>query len=156
MRALVAFALTVASLAFSTGCAVQTDAAAEEPVVESTEDAIATSALFGVWKSSGGPIREIEFTTDPAQTLGGFLKGRSFTAAVDNGVRCVTTPCPSTDEVGGVYKVLKGTKLTLASYDKPTATFGKYLGDYRIKLVGNLLTLTKTDGTVVAQLKKSK
>ena len=55
-----------------------------------------------------------------------------------------------------MYKVLNGTKLTLASFDKPTATFGKYLGDYRIKLsTAGVLTLTKTDGTIVAQLKKA-
>ena len=156
MRFLSVLALAAASIAFAPACALQSDATTDAVASESTEDALATSALFGVWKATSGPIAEIEFTVDPAQTLGGFLKGRSFTAAVDNGVRCITTPCPSTDEVAGVYKVVKGTKLTLASYDRPTATFGKYLGDYRIKLVGTQLTLTKTDGTVVAQLKKTK
>lgn len=152
MRTLAAL-LASASLLFA-GCAIQNGTDTDEGDVEQSDDALATSALYGTWDATSGPIYTIEFTSNPAETLGGFLKGKSFSATVDNGVRCITTPCDSSDEVGGVYKLLKGTKLTLASYDKPTATFGKYLGDYRVSLSKDVLTLKKTDGTVAGTFKK--
>ena len=46
----------------------------------------------------GGAFYSITFTTDAASTLGGF-KGRRFDATIDTGIRCITTPCPSTEQV---------------------------------------------------------
>lgn len=153
MRTL-AVLLASASLLFA-GCAIQNEGGTVEGTVEQSDDALATHALYGSWEAVSGPIYSIEFTADYAETLGGFLKGKGFNATVDNGTRCITTPCPSTDVVAGVYKVRKGTKLTLASFDKPSLAFSHYLGDYSIKLAkSGLLTLTKSDGTVVAELKK--
>lgn len=147
--------LASASLLFA-GCALQNDAGNDEGAVEQSEDALVASKLVGSWEAVSGPIYTIDFTADYAETLGGFLKGKGFTATVDNGVRCITTPCDSVDEVGGVYKTTKGTVLTLASFDRPSLAFSRYLGDYTMSLSkSGILTLKKTDGTVVSQLKKA-
>jgi len=152
MRTLAAL-LASASLLFA-GCAIQNEGVTEEGAVESSEDALTMTALYGTWDAVSGPIYTIEFTKNYAETLGGGLKGKGFNATVDNGVRCITTPCDSTDEVAGIYKVRYGSKLTLASYDKPSLVFSKYLGDYSISLSKGVLTLKKSDGTVTGQLKK--
>lgn len=153
MRILAAL-LASASLLFA-GCAIENAGTNDEGATESADDALATADLYGTWEAVSGPIYKIEFTETKAKTLGGW-SGREFFATVDNGVRCITTPCPSSDDVGGVYRVSFGTRVTFASYDKPTATFAKYLGDYKLDLSKKtgVLTLTKTDGTVVGQLKK--
>lgn len=145
--------LASASLLFA-GCAIQNGTDTDEGNVEQSDDALATKSLYGTWEAVSGPIYRIEFTETKTSTLGGW-SGRSFNATVDNGVRCFTTPCDSSDDVGGVYRVSFGTRVTFASFDKPSATFAKYLGDYSMKLSKDgVLTLKKTDGTVVAELKK--
>ncbi|MBI2390479.1 MAG: hypothetical protein HYV09_12895 [Deltaproteobacteria bacterium] len=154
MRAsLLALLLASASTLFA-GCAIQSEVADDEGTVSDSEDALGTTQLYGTWNAESGPIYTITFDKAYAETLGGGLKGKAFSATVDNGVRCITTPCPSTDEVGGVYKLRNGSRLTLASYDKPSLVFSQYLGDYRITLKGDLLTLKKTDGTVAGTLRK--
>lgn len=150
-RTVLAVMLAAASTLFA-GCAVQTEGDNDGPVTES-EDALSTKGLQGTWIADTGPIYRIEFTATPAETLGGFLKGKSFNADVDNGIRCITTPCDSSDGVGGVYKV-SGNTVTLASYDKPSLVFSRYLGDYKATLSGSKLTLKKTDGTVAGTFHK--
>ncbi len=134
---------------FAMGCAATPAEDGEElGDTASNEEALSASNIYGSWEAETGPIHDITFTRDYAETLGGGLKGRRFEATVDNGVRCITTPCDSSDEVGGVYKLTGGSKLTLASYDRPSLVFSRYLGDYRVTLRRNKLTLSKLDGTV--------
>jgi hypothetical protein len=145
MRALIAL-FAAASLVF-TGCAVQSEGA-DQDETESAADALTKKQIVGTWEmKTGGTIYEITFTEEYAETLGGFLKGRKFTATIDNGVRCITTPCPSTDEVTGVYKVSNsGKTVTLASYDKPSLSFSKILGAYASNLSSKgVLTLDAKD-----------
>jgi hypothetical protein len=142
------FAVSAALLSiFAVGCAATTDAPEAEGTDETSEAMTVRNALVGKWDSDTGTIYKLELTRDYAETLGGFLKGRRFEATVDNGVRCITTPCPSSDTVSGVYAV-DGGKITFASYDKPSQTFSRYLGDYRFTVSAKKLTLKKTDGTV--------
>lgn len=148
-------AAVVASLSLS-GCAVENADSNDEGSVTAAEDELALKSIYGAWEGEGGKIYTIDFSKNAAQTLGGFLKGRSFTASIDTGARCITTPCDVAQaDVGGVYKLANGSKLTLASYDKPTAAFGAILGDYSIKLVGKKLVLTKRDGTLTETFHKA-
>ena len=148
------FAVMFASTLFA-GCAMQTDAE-DDGNVAGSEDELTKTQIVGTWIADTGPIYEITFTKDYAETLGGFLKGRQFSAEVDNGIRCITTPCDSSDSVGGVYKLSNsGKTVTLASYDKPSLTFSKYLGDYASSINSKgILTLTKKDGTVAGTFHK--
>lgn len=128
------------------GCAAETSQ--DETGTTSTED-LTVSRLKGRWTSSTGPIYTIDFTTKNAQTLGGFVRGHEFTAQIDNGVRCITTPCPNVDTVTGVYKS-NGSKLTLTSFDKPAQAFGRIIGEYTHALsnADGTLTIDKTDNTI--------
>jgi hypothetical protein len=138
-------ALFAASFLFA-GCAAQPADTSDDGQTESADDAIATSTLYGTWEGEGGKIYKITFEKTSSSTLGG-MKGRAFTATIDTGIRCITTPCPSSTDVAGVYKLSHGTKLTLSAYDKPTKEFAAILGDYSVKVKAGNLTLTKSDGT---------
>ena len=142
--------LVLASIAAAfVGCAVSHDDPTSERAVDVSDDAVTLASLYGTWEGDGGTFYSITFTKDAAQTLGGGLQGRRFDATIDNGIRCITTPCDSSTEVAGVYKTTSGVKLTLASYDKPSYAFSRVLGDYSMKLAGDTLTLTKSDKTTV-------
>jgi hypothetical protein len=141
------FALMFAASALFTGCAVQSQQQDDGPIDEA-DDALAAAKLYGTWDAtSAGAFYNITFTKDYAETLGGGLKGRRFDAAIDTGVRCIMAPCDeATLNASGVYRV-SGSKLTLASYDKPTLEFSKVLGDYTVTLSKGTLTLAKRDGS---------
>ncbi len=150
MRLFQAFLLASAAATTFLGCAVQHDGATEE-ATETAEDAVTLAALYGTWQGEGGKFITLSFTTDKAETLGGYMKGRRFEATIDTGIRCITTPCPSSIEASGVYKTTSGVKLTLNSYDKPSREFGAVLGDYSMKQSGDKLTLTKSDDKTVVE-----
>jgi hypothetical protein len=130
------------------GCAAEVNAE-DTDSTSPEESALAVSRLKGTWESSTGPIYSITFTGKFAQTLGGGLRGHEFTAHIDTGIRCITTPCPSETDVTGIYKSV-GNKMTLASFDRPTAEFARILGDYASTLTngGKTLRLKKADGTI--------
>ncbi len=147
MRSALIAVMFAASTLFG-GCAVQSAQQDDGPIDEA-DDALATSKVYGTWDAtSGGAFYNITFTKDYAETLGGFLKGRRFEAAIDTGVRCIMAPCDAaTLNAGGVYRV-SGSKLVLASYDKPSLEFSKVLGDYTVTLSAKgVLTLAKRDGS---------
>lgn len=128
------------------GCAAETSQ--DETSTTATED-LTVSRLKGHWTSASGPIFSIDFSTRSAQTLGGFVHGHEFTARIDNGVRCITTPCPNVSTVTGVYKS-SGGKLTLTSFDKPAQDFSRIIGEYTHALsnADGTLTVDKSDNTV--------
>jgi hypothetical protein len=132
IRSLIALMIAAASL---TGCAVQSQGGDDEGAVDESEDALAAAKLYGTWDGEGGPFYSITFTKDYAETLGGGLKGKRFDASIDTGVRCITYPCDAAQlDVSGVYKLSKGYRLTLASYDRPSLEFSKILGEYNVYL----------------------
>ncbi len=144
-----------AATAMMPGCAVES--AVEEDEVESSDEALTYVSLKGTWTGVDGIIYSLTFTKDPASTLGGGLKGYEFSATIDTGIRCIMAPCDgASTTVSGVYKV-KGTKMTLASYDRPTAAFAKILGDYKVATKNKVtkLKLTKSDGTLTENFTKN-
>src|SRR6476619_2531133 len=89
---------------------------ANEQVGETEAAVTAGSALVGKWEGEGGTIQKINFTTKSASSLGGGFVGSKFTATLDTGIRCITTPCPSQIEVTGIYKTTAKT-VTLTAFD---------------------------------------
>ncbi len=146
-------AVSFATLSVLGGCAANTastDGAADGDVTSQSAEALSTKkALLGKWDADTGVIYNLELTNDYAETLGGFLKGHRFEATVDNGLRCFTTPCPSSDVLSGVYAV-KGDKITFASYDRPIATFAKIAGEFRFHVTAKKLSIEKCDGSAAA------
>ncbi len=143
-----------AATAMTAGCAVE-PATDQEEIVESSDEALTYVSLKGTWTGVDGIIYSLTFTKDHASTMGG-LKGYKFSATIDTGVRCIKAPCDgASTTVSGVYKV-DGTKMTLASYDKPTATFAKILGDYKVATKDKVtkIKLTKSDGTLTENFTK--
>lgn len=132
------------------GCASAHDGS--EAAVGQSEEELALASLYGTWQGPG-PFYSITFTTDLASTLGG-MHGHRFETTFDTGIRCVTTPCPSSAESGGVYKLAHGTQLTLAHPDKPSPQFARVLGEYSVKLNGKKLTLTKREDSTTQTLEK--
>lgn len=138
------FAASVLTACAVAGCASDAADVADDEVVDTSSDELHTS-LTGTW-NGGGTIVSLELTRQRASTLGGW-RGYVFNAVIDNGIRCITTPCPSTDEVSGVYRADWG-RMTLQSYDRPSLAFSKILGNYRYSRRGSTLSLHKTDGTI--------
>jgi hypothetical protein len=141
-------ALSFVALSVLGGCAA--DAVSTDGDVSQSEDALSTKkALLGKWDADTGIVYNLELTNDYAETLGGFLKGHRFQATVDNGVRCITTPCPSSDVLSGVYAI-KGDKITFASYDRPIASFANIAGEYRFHVTAKKLSMDRCDGSAAA------
>lgn len=153
MRSIFAALLLASATTLFAGCATETQP--DEATTDQTEDELTTNQIVGTWEAVSGPIYRIEFTNEKTSTLGGWA-GRAMHATVDNGVRCITTPCPSSDEVSAVYRISFGTRITFEPYDRPGLTLAKYTGEYKIALSKDTLKLTKTDGTVVSTLRKAK
>jgi hypothetical protein len=141
-------ALSFAALSVLGGCAA--DAVPTEGDVSRSEDAMSTKkALLGKWDADTGIIYNLELTNDYAETLGGFLKGHRFEATVDNGVRCITVPCPASDVLSGVYAI-KGDTITFASYDRAIASFANIAGEYRFRVTAKQLSMAKCGGSTAA------
>jgi hypothetical protein len=138
------FAATAALALAVAGCASDASDTPADEATDTSSDELHTS-LTGMW-TGGGTLVRLELTRERASTLGGW-RGYVFNATIDNGIRCITTPCPSTDEVSGVYRADWG-RMTLQSYDRPSLAFSKILGSYRYSRRGNTLSLHKTDGTL--------
>ncbi len=142
-----------AAAGMTAGCAVEP--AADQEEIQSADEALTYASLKGTWTGVDGIIYSLDLTKDHASTMGG-LKGYKFSATIDTGVRCIMAPCDAASTtVSGVYKV-DGSKLTLASYDKPTATFAKILGDYKVASKDKVtkIKLTKSDGTLTENFTK--
>jgi hypothetical protein len=134
------------------GCAAETASTPAEAEQASAE-ALSYSSIVGSYESAEGPVFSINFTSKAAQTLGGGVKGHAFTATIDNGVRCIKAPCPSTSDVSGIY-VVSGKTLTLTSYDKPAAFFLNVIGDYKITQGKDGIQIDKKDHTVSEALSR--
>ena len=71
---------------------------------ESSDEALSKSwqKLVGAFEGQGGSIGAIVFTSETGNG------GHTFFADVDNGIRCIKAPCPSTSRIEGWYTA--GTK----------------------------------------------
>ena len=109
---------------------------------ESSDEALSKSwqKLVGAFEGQGGSIGAIVFTSETGNG------GHTFFADVDNGIRCIKAPCPSTSRIEGWYTA--GTKYVTLHVTKTvghtTATdySGKYAWSFKY-LNGRYLQLSK-------------
>jgi hypothetical protein len=143
---------------FLAGCAVDTGALAETTASESDAFSLPTKpsprTLVGSWLADRGNVTRLELTEEPAQTFGGGI-GRKFTATVDTGIRCITTPCPAFVDVTGVY-IVRGSIVSLNAFDRPSPEFARVLGDYRFAVTRGVLTLTNmVEGSIKVTFRRA-
>jgi len=96
--------------------------------------------VVGAFEGQGGSIGAVVFTNDPES------HGHHFFADVDNGIRCIKAPCPSTSRVEGWFTA--NTKNLTLHVTKTTgpATATDYSGKYAWSfsyLNGRYLQLSK-------------
>lgn len=134
--------LAIASLS---GCLGTTQADVEGGEDLSVEElSSAGRRLVGAWTGQSGPFSGLVFT----ETREG--RGNHFFMDVDNGVRCVRAPCPSTSRVEG-YFTAGAITVTLTAVPAVASPRPEYLGRFYYTLQGDTLTLSKS-GRVVARL----
>ena len=132
--------LTIVSTGAITGCAADTDAQdADDADVEDTSDELnaAGKKLIGSYKDDGGRFTSLVLT---ATTVG---PANKFSADVDTGIRCITTPCPSSEHIEGTFtagsKTITLKSTTVSAISKPL------LGKYSYLAQGSKLTLFRKD-----------
>lgn len=120
-----------------TGCASDTGPADEDTEESSDELTAAGKALIGSYQDDTGAFRGLVLTT---QKVG---QGNKFFADVDTGVRCITTPCPSSERIEGTFTA--GPKTI--TFKSATATnFSKHLlGQYKYLVQGDKFSLSRKD-----------
>ena len=150
MKAKFLFATSLIVSSFFVGCAASTEELADDAAPSSDAQEV-RSSIVASWTGLSGPFMRITFTNVPARTLGGPPGGFKFDATIDTGIVCITAPCPSSMEVSGVYTV-RGDRVTLSAYDRPSPQFARVLGDYRYTVVHDTLALVSA--SVQAKLKR--
>ncbi|MBL8601954.1 MAG: hypothetical protein JNK72_08520 [Myxococcales bacterium] len=131
---------------YGAGEAIEADEASD-PI--SLEEARSQSweSLLGAWRGTSGPFTGLVFTRQTQRT------GRHFFADVDTGIRCITTPCPSSARMEG-YFTAGSVTVTLRHPDRPSVETAPFFGRYDYTLRGNTLTLSQR-GRVIARLSKA-
>lgn len=125
--------LGVVASVFAVGCASEiADNASDETESDLTA---AGQAMMGAYEGQGGPFQHLVLT---AVSNG---SANQFFAEVDTGVRCFTTPCPSSARIDGTFTATKRT-ITLKSSSAPDLA-KHLLGKYSYTLEGGKLTLTR-------------
>ena len=123
------------------GCGTAPDVGQDD---EESEAAISTSweKLAGAWEGQGGGIGALVLERTPD------VHGHHFFADVDNGIRCITTPCPSVSRLEGYYTAT--TKNLWLHVTSGSSGVNDYAGKYTYKfsyLNGKYLQLSKDGET---------
>lgn len=126
-------AVALVSTGALAGCAADTSND-EEGVVEESEEELtkAGKALIGAYKDDG-KIQGLILTN--------VKKGQAneFTADIDTGIRCITTPCPSSERVTGTFTA--GTKTITFKSSTASALVQPLLGKYNYLVQGKKFSL---------------
>lgn len=130
------------------GCMGTTETVADDETNLSVEEASGRSweRFVGAWTGGNNPYTAIVFTGTEEG------RGHHFFMDVDNGIRCIRAPCPSTSRVEG-YFIAGASTVTLTAVPTTTGPRPEYLGRFYYNLQGNTLTLSKS-GRVFARLTK--
>ncbi len=145
MNKYLAMSLVAASVC-GVGCYGSADPELTTPD-ETTEEAAASRAwerFVGAWVGDSGPFHGLVFTETTERG------GRHYFADVDNGIRCVRAPCPSTSRAEGRYTATTRT-LTLSPTDTSVAAT---TGAFQYTVSSTSLVLSR-NGRVVARLHKA-
>ena len=132
--ALVALSLSTAFAV--TGCAA--DTSEEEAVADESEDALTAAGkkLIGSYKDDSGSFHGLILTNVKAG------QANEFIADVDTGIRCITTPCPSSERITGTFTA--GTKTITFKSTTASGFVQHLLGKYNYLVQGNKFSLWRT------------
>lgn len=139
-----AASVVVLGLATLAGCAADS----EESAATDSDIVAAPVKVQGAWAAKPG-------TATSSQWFEGvvFDKDGTFFADVNTGIRCITTPCPSSVRIEGTYAVV-GRSLILTTKDPSQDEGSKYYARYTVtRSAADTLTI-KGDGfsnTLVSQ-----
>lgn len=128
-------ALALVAAGSLAGCAADTSPTDDEGVEESSDELTAGGkALIGSYKDDSGAFKGLVLT---ATKVG---QRNEFFADVDTGIRCITTPCPSSERIEGTFTA--GTK-TITLYSTTTVHAKHLLGKYDYVVQGAKLSLSR-------------
>jgi hypothetical protein len=121
-------AVALATTGAITGCAA--DTSNDEGVVEESEEELtkAGKALIGSYKDDSGKFHGLILTNVKAG------QANEFIADVDTGIRCITTPCPSSERITGTFTA--GTKTITFKSSTASALVQPLLGKYNYLVQG--------------------
>jgi hypothetical protein len=124
--------LAVIALA-TTACAV--DTTNEDDVVEESDAELtkAGKALIGSYKDDSGKFHGLILTSAKAG------QANEFIADVDTGIRCITTPCPSSERITGTFTA--GTKTITLKSSTASSVVQPLLGKYNYLVQGNKFSI---------------
>src|SRR5687767_11899263 len=96
------FALATAAVVSAsalTGCAADTTGGDASDDTEETSDELSAAGkkLIGSYVDDTGAFRGLVLTSEKVG------QGNKFFADVDTGIRCITTPCPSSERIEGTF-----------------------------------------------------
>ena len=128
-------AVALATTGAITGCAADTSDDAGEDVVEESQDELtkAGKALIGSYKDDSGKFHGLILTN--------VKKGQAneFVADIDTGIRCFTTPCPSSERVTGTFTA--GTKTITFKSSSASSLVQPLLGKYNYLVQGSKFSI---------------
>lgn len=118
------------------GCAADTSAAdADDEEVEETADELSAAGkkLIGTYVDDSGAFKTIVLT---AVKVG---QANRFSADVDTGIRCITTPCPSAEHIEGTFTA--GPKTITFRSTTASASSKHLLGQYKYLVQGSKFSI---------------
>jgi hypothetical protein len=127
-------ALALASTGALAGCSADTSNG-DEDVVEGTEEELtkAGKALIGSYKDDSGAFQGLILTSVKAG------QANEFVADVDTGIRCITTPCPSSERITGTFTA--GPKTITFKSTSASQNVQHLLGKYNYLVQGNKFSI---------------
>lgn len=134
-----AAAVALVSSSVLAGCAANTGAI-DDDMAEETNDELSAAGqeLLGSYEDDSGAFRSLVLTT---KKVG---KRNAFVATVDTGIRCITTPCPSSETIEGTFTA---GKKTITFYSTTASSSAQHLlGKYKYLVQGEKFTLMR-DGS---------
>lgn len=129
-------ALALVSAGSLAGCAADTDPADDDTVEETSDELTAAGkALIGSYTDDSGAFKGLVLTSKKVGAR------NEFFADVDTGIRCITTPCPSSERITGTFTA--GSK-TITLHSTTATEHAKHLlGKYSYVVQGDKLSLSR-------------
>src|SRR5215213_7192771 len=126
--------LALLSLGALAGCTADTSNADDDDV-ESAEGELSAAgrALIGSYKDDSGSFRGLILTGNKVG------QGAEFIADVDTGIRCITTPCPSSEHIKGTFTA--GSKTITLKSSTASQHVQHLLGKYNYLVQGEKFSL---------------
>ena len=129
------FALSLAAAPMLVGCSADTSDDDVQEEVDQSEDELSAAGkrLIGSYKDDTGPFHGLILTNVKVG------QANEFIADVDTGIRCITTPCPSSQRIEGTFTA--GTRTITFRSRTASQSVQHLLGRYNYLVQGNKFSL---------------